>query len=476
MLCWVTWHMSRTIRTSRILSIVGVALFVPSGLFAQVIVSEIMYDLSVGSDTGREWVEVFNSSASSVNLTEWKLFENGTNHGIVAHTGGDTLVSGAYAVLADNPTKFLIDWPAFSGLLFDSAFSLSNTGEVLVLRCCNSDLIDKDSLSYGSEMGGAGDGNTLNRSSVSATTFTSSTPTPGSGTISGSSSGGGSTSTSSANTLGAVSSYVSPWEPMLFAHAGGDRVVTVGADITLDGQAYTRDREPIEDGVRFTWSFGDGGSAEGRSVLHHWSHPGRYAVVLTIAEHTNAASDTVIVEAKAAKFVVGILQDSSIAVSNESGRDLDLSNWILSAGQKYFVIPPKTTILAGATVAFSPYTTGLTTLVGDIALQYPNGTMAAKVGDSPVEVPPPVPVPKSMAQVVEKNIEEGVEEIAGEVVREEVSGTTTSSQGAAAGSSTSYMWWVGALFVAFLGALAVFFLRRSELDGWTIIEEEGGET
>ncbi|MCR4281332.1 MAG: lamin tail domain-containing protein, partial [Candidatus Kaiserbacteria bacterium] len=53
-------------------AVVGLLPFTAS---AQVVISEIMYDLETGSDSGREWVEVFNSGGSSVNLTDWKVSE-----------------------------------------------------------------------------------------------------------------------------------------------------------------------------------------------------------------------------------------------------------------------------------------------------------------------------------------------------------------------------------------------------------------
>lgn len=149
--------------------------FLPSLAVAQVKVSEVMYDLAEGSDSGREWVEVFNEGATAVDLTEWKFFEGNTNHGITAVAGSE-LAPGVYAVIADNAAKFKTDWPNYSGLLFDSAFSLNNTGETLGLRCCGKELIDKDSVSYANTQGGGGDGNSLSRSGSS---LVPTTPTPG---------------------------------------------------------------------------------------------------------------------------------------------------------------------------------------------------------------------------------------------------------------------------------------------------------
>src|SRR3989338_825587 len=136
------------------LFVVASALFLPVCASAQVVISEIMYDLE-GSDANREWIEIYNSGSSVVNITEWRLFEGDSNHVLTA-VGSETLATGGYAVIADDPEKFREDWPSFSGRLFDSSFSLSNTGGTLVLRCCSGgDLLDRDFISYSGDSGAA---------------------------------------------------------------------------------------------------------------------------------------------------------------------------------------------------------------------------------------------------------------------------------------------------------------------------------
>jgi len=149
--------------------------FLPSVAFAQVVITEVMYD-PAGADTGHEWIEVYNTTQTPVKLTDLKLFENGTNHKIVAQ-GSDMLAPSSYAVVASNPTDFKSDWPQFNGVLFKSAFNLSNSGETIALRTTSS--TDVDTVSYSSSLGGAGDGNSLNRA-PGDTSFVARAPSPGS--------------------------------------------------------------------------------------------------------------------------------------------------------------------------------------------------------------------------------------------------------------------------------------------------------
>ena len=98
------------------------------GANVQVVITEIMYDLPTpGSDSGREWIEIYNEGATDIDLTTWKFYEDGTNHGIYEGEGGSILGPGEYAVIADNISSqgFKGDWPNYTGILFDSSFSRS---------------------------------------------------------------------------------------------------------------------------------------------------------------------------------------------------------------------------------------------------------------------------------------------------------------------------------------------------------------
>ena len=72
------------------------------------VISEIQFD-PAGSDTDREWVEIFNDTNSSLDLTTYKFFENNTNHGIEILSGDKNLGSGEYAILVQDLNKFKID-------------------------------------------------------------------------------------------------------------------------------------------------------------------------------------------------------------------------------------------------------------------------------------------------------------------------------------------------------------------------------
>ena len=101
-------------------------------LLSAIVFSDVIYDV-IGTDEGREWIEIKNSGAEPVDLTGWKLFEGGVHHKITP-VGGAIIQPGGRAAIADSAEAFAADNPNYPGLVFDSSFSLKNTGETLVLK------------------------------------------------------------------------------------------------------------------------------------------------------------------------------------------------------------------------------------------------------------------------------------------------------------------------------------------------------
>jgi len=84
-------------------------------------INEIMYNPD-GSDSGREWIELYNDAEYDINITGWKFYESNANHGLTYIQGSYELVSKGYGVICSDPTKFLIDYPGYTGTLYDSSF------------------------------------------------------------------------------------------------------------------------------------------------------------------------------------------------------------------------------------------------------------------------------------------------------------------------------------------------------------------
>lgn len=145
----------------------------PPAPVSNILISEIMYDFP-DADTDREWVEILNNGSETVDLTGWKFFEAETNHSLILVQGSFILPAGGRAVIVDNPEKFLLDNTGYTGTILDSSFFLSNTGEQIAIK--NNENIIIDEVTYDSGMGGAGDGNSLQKINGA---WTAAVPTPG---------------------------------------------------------------------------------------------------------------------------------------------------------------------------------------------------------------------------------------------------------------------------------------------------------
>lgn len=139
---------------------------------ADVQITEVMYDLE-GADGGHEWIEITNIGTAPIDVGKWRLFEGNTNHKLKLIKGESSVLQpSTSAIIADKPENFSSHWPDVQ-TVFDSAFSLSNTGETLALKN-GTDVIDQ--ISYTEEVGAQGDGGSLHRTD---SVFVPALPTPG---------------------------------------------------------------------------------------------------------------------------------------------------------------------------------------------------------------------------------------------------------------------------------------------------------
>jgi hypothetical protein len=121
-------------------------------------INEIMYN-PAGADNGYEWIEIYNNADYAVNITSWRLYEQGVNHTLNLKNGSMEIPADGFAVIADNHLNFLIDYPSYSGTLIDSTFTLSNTGEYLAIKNDVLEIIDE--VTYVPQPGADGTGMTI---------------------------------------------------------------------------------------------------------------------------------------------------------------------------------------------------------------------------------------------------------------------------------------------------------------------------
>ncbi len=362
---------AKTNLLSKFVFAIGLFLFWCSFAQAKVSVSEIMYDVE-GTDTGREWVEFFNDG-DGVDITGWRFYENDTNHKITGENF--SIPANSYFIVANNVDKFSEDNPSFSGLLFDSAFSLSNSGETFGIK--DSELGEVDTVTYDSGLGANGDGNSLQLVNGK---WISGIPTLGTSNVSVSQNSADENLGDDDNDAPVVSQNTPLIKQKIFAEAGENRNLIVGADSIFKGETYGLQGEPINN-ARYIWSFGDGGSKEGQNILYAYKYPGKYVVILNVASGEYSANDRILVNVLPADIVVSVADTEAgfIEIDNRSDYELNLSWWRIRSGNQYFSLPKDTIILPKSKIRLSVGTIGFVNFdLNQTYLLYPNGEIANK--------------------------------------------------------------------------------------------------
>ncbi len=372
--------------------------FTPVLVQAEVVINEIMYDLS-GSDDGREWVELYNNGDSNVDLTNWKFTEGGTNHGLTA-VAGASIEAGGYAVIVDDPAKFSADWSNVSVLVFDSSFDLNNTGEELVIKNGEGEIVN--SVAYDGAIGAAGNGHSLQ---LSGGDWIAAGPTPGAENRDTAEvpedpgddnddlddnsddvvdeSSGSSSSSRSGNSSNSVAVSSNPSLKIEVAKPVLTKIETPFYVKALGVEAIKN----VE------WSFGDGSSARYQSSSHTYLLPGTYTVLVTarakgLKEDLSARLNLTVVEPK---IVIESVSAEAITLVNKSSSEVNLKDWRLVLGNQEFLFPV-TIMSASGKLSLAHAVTGFSYYRGLAgALYLPAGVEVARFADT-IAVAVPVPV------------------------------------------------------------------------------------
>jgi len=384
----------------RILTSIVLFCIVPSLAHAMVF-TEIYYDPS-GTDTGHEFVEIYNDGPETVDLTGWKFFEADTNHGLTVYAGDTTLGPGEYAVIADQAAQLALDFPGI-GTLLDSTFSLNNTGETLAIKNAANVIVDQ--VAYSSASGGSGDDMSINKIGMS---WVPRTPSPGasasSEVLDDDHSGSGDDEDTDTGdddteeitgdigsddiheTTGSVATKTDndakTKDPVYKLSLRTDAVSTAHDPTLFDG-ILTRNGARIIPG-KFLWSMGDGRTFQERRLRrfsYAYDKPGTYLVVLEYYTNT-FDEDPFLRVTKKIDVLSGDIQvqsiDSrgSITLANNEDKDIDLSEWRLVVPGDEFEFGNNTFILAGDTIAI-PATVHQLHVTGSspIVLHNPDGLL-----------------------------------------------------------------------------------------------------
>ncbi|MFQ5662191.1 MAG: lamin tail domain-containing protein [Candidatus Paceibacteria bacterium] len=334
---------------------------------AQVVINEVQI-----SPIDERFIELYNMSDSDIDMTGWylqrKTATGSSFSSLVTSSNFEnkTIKVGGYFLISRNPI-----------VNADIVLNTLTLTESNTIRLRNSEREDIDYL----EWGNINEGESYQKMLSGEWTVTFPTPGAQNETSESGQESQQQEESSEPSSSSSSSSSNFPTEQQIFADAGGDKIVVVGADTLFEGKSLGLKKEPLLN-ARYVWNFGNGETKEGQKVLHYYKYPGEYVVMLNVSSGEYSATDRIIVNAYPAELAISKIEREFIEIHNKSDRELNLSWWQLQSGNERFMIPKDTIILANKKLIFSSEVTGLNTHTNthtntnNVSLLYPNGVEA----------------------------------------------------------------------------------------------------
>lgn len=372
------------------------------------VVTEIMYD-PAGTDTGQEWIEVYNDTQDNVQLSSWKLFEANTNHSISTSLGDGSISPGEYAIVAVSGVATLSGYPSYTGDVYDSSFSLNNTGESFSFKTLSGDIVAQ--VTYVGGVLAAGDSNSLHWVGGQ---WVSRMPNPGADpnvatagqqTSQQNNTGSGNTTSGSnqsqqanTNTPSTVSSGST--RPIVPIYAMTVRTVpkepVAGAPFSVHPKIIRTLGEDVREYTlgRIRVITGDGREIVRQTtdpIQYVYSRSGNYRLIVEYS-HSDLSSEPLahyVSDIAVISPLLTIGRDGYvITITNQTDNEIDISRYILRTPSRSITIASHTVVLPSATISIGDSAQLLSDRPKLIELIAPNGS--TKVASREFVVPDPV--------------------------------------------------------------------------------------
>lgn len=430
-----------------ILFFIGVIFFSLSNLtYADVVINEVQL-----SPTAERFLELYNTSDSSVDLTGWymqrKTATTSSFGSLVSNPNfeGKTIGAHDYFVISRNPLSN-------SDIVLDSlTLTESNT---IQIKNSSQEVVDKIGWGDGCDNPCASnpiDGKSIERDQDGSLLI--GTPTPGiqnsdnsdnSDTAQGSANDSNNSNISVASFSTQNTTEIKPKVnivPAIKAKISANSLAFTGQPLEMETNVSGFSNENIVLG-RAYWNFGDGSSLEQinnfEKFFHTYYYLGEYVVFLEYYKNsfskTPETTTKMIIKVIPTTVIiskVGDVKDFFIELLNNASSDMDISNWVINANGKIFVLPKNSVIISKNSMTISGKITGFTygdrynlklfSSTGEIIFNYSASTVptvSAKIAVqpkiSPVVVQPlervtpilgeEIPVENLEASVIESDV------------------------------------------------------------------------
>lgn len=259
------------------------------------------------------------------------------------------------------------------------------------------------------------------------------------------------------------------------------KIVVAGIPFSLSSLTTTNRGETYAVG-KFVWNFGNGMVSEvGKSnpFDYVYEYPGEYALTLSYFDSYFSkgadATDKIIVKVIPSEIFissVGNSTDPFIELENKSNYEIILSNWVVTAGVHYFIIPEGTTLLPGKKIKLSPKITGFVSEdIKSVIITNPNKEITATY---PIEIKkliPKVSLVKTVNSLVpsESNLQEDSSSKGPQVINLNNLGASTGESGVNIPNSAYPL--IGLFVIIGLGITSFLLIKRKKNDNAYVKKE-----
>lgn len=340
---------------------------------ASIVINEIQL-----KPTEERFIELYNSGSSPINLTNWYIQRktaSGSSFGsLVSKTyfEGESIIAGGYFLISRNLINYTDIIVGSLTLTESNTIRIKNASQEIV------DDVEWGSVSEDKSIQRDSDGN-----------WEEFFPTPGEPNeeviVS---------NEEESNNQAVFSGTTTPiQQTSIIRKVKADivipKVIFVKTPFLISSLITTNRKETLVFG-KYRWNLGDGTTREYsnlKEIEHTYFYPGEYVILLDYFEYGKLkpdASDRIIIKVIPSEISissVGSSGDAFIELENKSNYEMVLSNWVIRAGIRQFVIPVNTTLLAKRKLKISPRITGfemsdlefilLTNPKGEVSTVYP---------------------------------------------------------------------------------------------------------
>jgi len=302
--------------------IVGL-LVTPQIVFGAVVISEIAW-MGDSESANNEWIELYNDSATAVDVTGWQLV---SDTGLAVDLVG-TVGAGAYAVLERTDEGSA---PGTAFVVYAGA--LANTGNTLQLYDASDNLVDQ--VAGGVDWKNIGGDNTTKETAQLAVNgWQTGAPTPGAvnevsdiGSISEEvAQNVDETAVSNTDSRGSGQSVVLVNDGVLAVSITGPQTVQRYQPVTYTvtpsglGEAAMRS-------LTYDWHMGDMTMKQGHEVTHQFAHPGTYVLSVTGEFADFAGSGRKTVTVLPVKVSLSYASNGDVLIHNNVPYEQDVSGY-----------------------------------------------------------------------------------------------------------------------------------------------------